>query len=377
MIADKLRYRIAISRSCGKFRIAKVEMVKSAIIAFVVTLRLVSGASITVDSFQVGNEGAKAIDTNTNTFWHSQYSPTVSQLPHSATIDLGSSQLLNGFSYLPRQDGSSNGNIGQYTIELSLDATAWHLVANASFIDDESPKQTGFANTQARYVRITALTEAGNRGPWSSAAEFGVNIAPTSTTNGQWGPMIAFPITPAAAILVPDTGKIVTFASYRVNQFGGSGNTYTATFDPATGLVSERNVVNTQHDMFCPGLSIDANGRAIVTGGDDASKTSIYNPQTDAWTIGATMKISRGYQASTTLSDGRIFTIGGSWSGGLGGKNGEIYDAGLNQWSLLSGCPVAPMLTNDAQGIFRQDNHGWLFGWKSGSVFQAGPSAAM
>jgi len=35
------------------------------------------------------------------------------------------------------------------------------------------------------------------------------------------------------------------------------------------------------------------------------------------------------------------------------------------------------MLTADAAGIFRQDNHGWLFGWKDGSVFQAGPSKAM
>jgi galactose oxidase len=82
------------------------------------------------------------------------------------------------------------------------------------------------------------------------------------------------------------------------------------------------------------------------------------------------MQISRGYQASATCSDGRIFTIGGSWSGPLGGKNGEIYNPTANTWSLLSGCPVAPMLTNDAQGIFRSDNHAWLFGWKSGSVFQ-------
>lgn len=28
-------------------------------------------------------------------------------------------------------------------------------------------------------------------------------------------------------------------------------------------------------------------------------------------------------------------------------------------------------------GIYRADNHGWLFAWKSGSVFQAGPSSAM
>ena len=30
-----------------------------------------------------------------------------------------------------------------------------------------------------------------------------------------------------------------------------------------------------------------------------------------------------------------------------------------------------------SSGVYRQDNHGWLFGWKNGSVFQAGPSMAM
>jgi len=35
------------------------------------------------------------------------------------------------------------------------------------------------------------------------------------------------------------------------------------------------------------------------------------------------------------------------------------------------------MLTADAQGIFRQDNHAWLFAWSNASVFQAGPSKAM
>lgn len=82
------------------------------------------------------------------------------------------------------------------------------------------------------------------------------------------------------------------------------------------------------------------------------------------------MKLPRGYQSSTTLSDGRIFTIGGSWSGGRGGKNGETYDATTNTWTLLAGCPVAPMLTADAQGAFRSDNHAWLFGWKGGYVFR-------
>ncbi len=41
-------------------------------------------------------------------------------------------------------------------------------------------------------------------------------------------------------------------------------------------------------------------------------------------------------QATTALSDGRIFVIGGSWTGGLGGKNGEVYTDGAG-WRLLPG----------------------------------------
>ena len=36
------------------------------------------------------------------------------------------------------------------------------------------------------------------------------------------------------------------------------------------------------------------------------------------------------------------------------------------------------MFSDKALGyIYRGDNHGWLFAWKDGSVFQAGPSVAM
>lgn len=82
-----------------------------------------------------------------------------------------------------------------------------------------------------------------------------------------------------------------------------------------------------------------------------------------------------GYQSSTIISDGRIFTIGGSWSGPRGGKDGEIYDG--TTWTNLPGAEVAPILTQDAGGIFRSDNHAWLFPWFENSVFHAGPSSAM
>lgn len=129
--------------------------------------------------------------------------------------------------------------------------------------------------------------------------------------------------------------------------------------------------------MFCPGISLDADGRITVTGGNDSKNTSIYNPANTAWTSAAQMVIARGYQSSVTVGDGRVFTIGGSWSGGRGGKNGEIYSPATNKWTSLPGCTVAPMLTADAQGVYRADNHAWLFAYKANSVFQAGPSKKM
>lgn len=65
------------------------------------------------------------------------------------------------------------------------------------------------------------------------------------------------------------------------------------------------------------------------------------------------MNIARGYAAQTTVSTGNTFVIGASWSGGEGGKNGELFDG--NAWHVLTGAPVAPMLTGDAQGSLCYD----------------------
>ena len=117
----------------------------------------------------------------------------------------------------------------------------------------------------------------------------------------------------------------------------------------------------------------------MVTGGNDNKKTSIYNPTTNSWATGPQMNIGRGYQSSATLSDGRVFTIGGSWSGGRFHKDGEVYEPGSpgeGTWTNTTGCKTAPMLTADRQGIYRADNHAWLFAYRENSVFQAGPSRA-
>ena len=74
-----------------------------------------SGWTATCDSFQTGNECAKAIDGNSSTFW---LTAATAALPHSITIDMKTSQLVGSVSIAPRGDGNNNGHIGQHTIAL-------------------------------------------------------------------------------------------------------------------------------------------------------------------------------------------------------------------------------------------------------------------
>ncbi|EMD59761.1 hypothetical protein GGP41_008464 [Bipolaris sorokiniana] len=198
---------------------------------------------------------------------------------------------------------------------------------------------------------------------------------------GSWSPVINFPIIPVAAYIVPEypsPTRMLVFSAFSPNSFGGQrGITQFAEYNLINGTVSKREVSETKHDMFCPGISSLGDGRLVVSGGANAEKTSIYMPFTNKFVPGPNMNIPRGYHASTILSTGNIFAIGGSWSGPVGGKAGELYDAKANSWKLLPGAAVKPMLTTDHEGVYREDNHAWLFPWRNGSVFQAGPSKAM
>ncbi|MFE9040219.1 TIM-barrel domain-containing protein [Streptomyces sp. NPDC007818] len=129
-----------------------------------------------VDSQETSAESgaaANAIDGNTTTKWHTAWSTgTAAPLPHEIQIDLGARYDVGGFSYLPRQDGGVNGRVGAYEVYVSETTTDWGApVATGTFADTADEKTVSTTVKRGRYVRLRALTEAGNRGPWSSAAE--------------------------------------------------------------------------------------------------------------------------------------------------------------------------------------------------------------
>lgn len=352
-----------------------------------------TGWVATASDQETARENGRAsnvLDGSLSTLWHSQYSPTLIRLPHSIVLDMRATNEVSGFTYTPRSGTSRNGTIGRYAIAVSSDGTNWGTsVASGTWADNNQAKTVTFPAVQARYVRLTALSEAGNRGQWTTAAELNVigrtlstppppppPPPPPTESKGSWGPTISFPLVPTAAALLPGN-KLLTWSAYSNTNFGGAnGRTQTAMLDLTTGVVTPLTVSNTVHDMFCPGVSFLPDGRILISGGSNSTASTIYNPVANTWTAAAPMKIPRAYQSNVTLSTGEVFSIGGSWSGGVGGKNGEIWSASTG-WRALANAPVAPILTNDPQGVFRADNHPWLFAGSGGTVFHAGPSRRM
>ncbi|KAM6513160.1 hypothetical protein FALCPG4_015625 [Fusarium falciforme] len=319
------------------------------------------GWTVTCSNQQPGNDCAKAIDGNTATFWQTNAN---TKAPVTITVDMKTARNINGLSQLPLQDNSNNiGNwIERHSVFLSTDGKNWGSpVATGTWWTDKTEKFSNFEPQRARYVRLVAIPDETHDNPRISLAELNIYAASSNSNQepglGRWGPTLDFPVVPVAGAVEPTSGQVVVWS--------------------ATGVITQRNITLTHHDMFCPGISMDGDGQIVVTGGNDAKKTSLYDSPSDSWITGPEMNIARGYQSSATTSDGRVFTIGGSWNGPRGGKNGEIYNPDLKSWTLLPGALVKPMLTADKEGVYRSDNHGWLFGWKKGTVFQAGPSTAM
>src|SRR5258708_22800983 len=110
------------------------------------------GWTVSADSQESATDAASnVLDGNGTTIWHTTFTGTVPPLPHSITIDMHSTHVISGLSYLPRQDDSLNGTIGQYSVSVSSDGlNSGSPVASATRADDQTEKYAVFTPTSAR-----------------------------------------------------------------------------------------------------------------------------------------------------------------------------------------------------------------------------------
>ena len=144
----------------------------------------------------------------------------------------------------------------------------------------------------------------------------------------------------------------------RVTVWNPTTNEHVQTFNP-----------DGSGDLFCAGSVHLTDGRIIFSGGDSgvsgkngaSTNSTIYNPWTNRWKSTDDMHSARWYASATSLSNGEILTVGGSY-------NPETYMEIFNfneKWRVFDGDVVtSETLSGD---------YAWLVGASDGSVAYLGP----
>ena len=81
-----------------------------------------------------GNEGpaSYAVDNNTGTWWHTNWNVTVPMSDFWITLELEEETVLDALRYYGR-DGSINGRVGEYKVEVSTDGDKWTQVSTGEW----------------------------------------------------------------------------------------------------------------------------------------------------------------------------------------------------------------------------------------------------
>ena len=136
----------------------------------------VDGWTATASSFEVDNwlmrpeYAFNRGDPNEHKLWHSQYTPVEAQLPHTLTVDLGKSAVVESLAMQPRA-GGGNATIKDYEFHISPDGQTWERLAAGTAPPGDFPVEvvldpltsslfaSADGSATGRYIRLTVLSE--------------------------------------------------------------------------------------------------------------------------------------------------------------------------------------------------------------------------
>jgi hypothetical protein len=85
--------------------------------------------------------------------------------------------------------------------------------------------------------------------------------------------------------------------------------TQTVVYNWRTGEQQPMEVSNTDHDMFCPGITTLPTGDIVVSGGASDTHVSIYQVDSGAWVKATEMNVGRGYASSCLMDTGEVRSL--------------------------------------------------------------------
>ncbi|KAJ3019075.1 hypothetical protein HKX48_002381 [Thoreauomyces humboldtii] len=214
-----------------------------------------------------------------------------------------------------------------------------------------------------------------------------------SASLGSWSGVLPLPLSPISGAFLP-TGELLFWSGVSpggwVNTVAADNTDYVITSVKTLAASGAITLLNTKNpEMFCPGIANMYDGSIMVNGGSGPEAAIIFNIATKTFGLTAPMKIGRGYNADVMTTGKKIFTVGGSFeraSAGTNGKDGEVFTPGTTPgWTVsnkglgdIVGGIINKSKSPDPQGIYRSDNHAWLFPYKSAAgddmILHAGPT---
>ena len=192
-----------------------------------------------------------------------------------------------------------------------------------------------YENTGGAVIKLEWQSARQAREVVPASQLYPANPSVAAYTQGQWSSVRSWPLIATHMANLPD-GRILAWASYDADRFGGRPQlerTRATIYDPVTDSFTQ--VDNLNHDMFCAGLGMLADGRIFAAGGGDGANSkyfSFFDNATNTWSQGASLQRDRWYNTAVAMPDGSVYTAMGR---GAGLRDSEIWDG--RNWRILSG----------------------------------------